>query len=134
MRITEREAILYLQAELEGTEKCIRSATDARALRVLKNSAEAFRMAIDAIKSQQPTNADRIRSMTDEELAVFLEKATGGCETCAADCTCNGPEDVPSKSVCHQGVLEWLREPVPATKPTTMSDEETQHSGLIEED
>ena len=57
------------------------------------------------------TNADRIRAMSDEELAVFLERSTGGCETCAVDCTCNGPEDLPAKAVCHQGVLKWLQQP-----------------------
>lgn len=58
------------------------------------------------------TNADRIRVMSDEELAVFLERATGGCETCANVCSCNGPEELPPKSICHQGVLEWLQQPV----------------------
>lgn len=62
------------------------------------------------------TNADRIRAMSDEELAVFLERSTGGCETCAADCVCNGPEDLPAKEVCHQGVLVWLRQPATEEK------------------
>lgn len=57
------------------------------------------------------TNADRIRAMSNEELAKFLERSTGGCETCATVCTCNGPEDLPPTSVCHQGVLKWLQQP-----------------------
>ena len=49
------------------------------------------------------TNADHIRSMTDEELARFLAEAVNGCmrhtEVCEVDDTCNG---------CF---MEWLKQP-----------------------
>ena len=68
MSITKREAIIYLQTELTHTEKCIHSAfRDARSLQVLQNSAEAYRMAIAAIKDQehadQPLTIPELREM-----------------------------------------------------------------------
>ena len=53
------------------------------------------------IKRKPLTNADRIRAMTDEELAEFLMKPTRiipkyECEDCENDCT--------------ECVLEWLKE------------------------
>ncbi len=52
---------------------------------------------------QQMTNADRIRQMSDEELAEFLMKPTKiiskyECEDCENDCT--------------ECVLEWLKKEV----------------------
>ena len=51
------------------------------------------------------TNADRIRAMSDEELAVFLGKLVhcGGCQmrdNCKVD-------DLP----CNNVLLEWLKQP-----------------------
>lgn len=68
MSTTKRDAIAYLMAELESTEKCIRSATDARALKLLQNGAEAYRMAIAALKDQeqiadQPLTIQELREM-----------------------------------------------------------------------
>lgn len=49
------------------------------------------------------TNAQRIRSMTDEELAVFLGKTISGCmrhtEACEVNNTCEG---------CFEN---WLKQP-----------------------
>lgn len=68
MSITKREAIIYLTVDLEGTEKCIHSqARDSRSLQVLQNSAEAYRMAIAALKDQehadQPLTIPELREM-----------------------------------------------------------------------
>mgnify|MGYP000064670506 CR=1 FL=1 len=58
------------------------------------------------------TNADKIRSMTDEELAVFLDEFSGRC----VDCEELGPDnDCP----IHRGVvfcqpcdiMDWLKQP-----------------------
>lgn len=85
MSITNREAIIYLTAELEGTEKCIRSAREARALRVLQNSADAFRMAIAALREKEErekpplTLGDQVRRMDDNSLAwQFASLMVGG--------------------------------------------------------
>ena len=48
--------------------------------------------------SQTPSNADRIRSMTDEELDCFLHKVTYGMDEC--------PYEYGSEKA-----LEWLQQP-----------------------
>lgn len=49
------------------------------------------------------TNADRIRAMTDEELAEWLEKETSFCCDRGRDC-----RDEP----CEPCLLDWLKSPV----------------------
>ena len=51
------------------------------------------------------TNADRIRSMTDEELAVWLVDANM-CERVCAE------EDYCGCDVCVKRVIDWLKQPV----------------------
>ena len=46
------------------------------------------------------TNADRIRAMSDEELADFIQNC--GCPDHARDCM----------RLCYDCVFEWLKEPV----------------------
>lgn len=68
-------------------------------------------MTMDEIKDYPPyldyakphktqTNGDRIRSMTDEELANFVHE---GCPYIEKECTMKG---------CVKCILEWLQEPV----------------------
>ena len=56
-------------------------------------------------KSQ--TNADRIRSMTDEELSEFINALTV-CDCCSYDGICSEYNNIPK---CRKGVLEWLQQP-----------------------
>ena len=51
------------------------------------------------------TNADRIRRMTDEELADFMTYYDCNCEYCAY-------EECGEKSECEKGVLQWLKQEV----------------------
>ena len=69
---------------------------------------EAYDMAISALRQQEgkdtyaPTNADHIRSMTDEELANIIE------------CPYGNPyfdEHLPCKGSCHDCLLIWLQQP-----------------------
>lgn len=55
------------------------------------------------------TNADRIRSMSDEELAEFLFENTN-CDCCNIQC----PDKLncPSMSSCYCRHLEWLQSEV----------------------
>ena len=58
-------------------------------------------MTIESGKKTQMTNADRIRAMTDEELAEILQEQEcppNGVNTCAETCT-----------ICW---LRWLQQPV----------------------
>ena len=54
------------------------------------------------------TNADRIRSMTDEELAEFIEDATGSYTPCRF-CNPITKEDGHCNLACDDGVLNWVK-------------------------
>lgn len=59
------------------------------------------------------TNADRIRAMTDEELAQWLDRQTGDC------CDCNGNEGHNADCPIYKGgrfclprdIMAWLKQP-----------------------
>ena len=55
-----------------------------------------------------PTNADRIRSMSDEELAEFLCDFRG-CDT--DENTCIGCKGEQYCRAGHAGTMEWLKQP-----------------------
>ena len=59
--------------------------------------------ALDSVK-KPPTNADRIRSMTDEELAKFIHEPFCDNRT-HEECTISYCVD------CDQCSLDWLRQP-----------------------
>lgn len=54
------------------------------------------------------TNADRIRAMSDEELAKWLIDLQTVCECCSTEERC---EFVRSEDFCRQHILEWLKQP-----------------------
>ena len=54
------------------------------------------------------TNADRIRSMSDEELSEQLGLMTTICEFCAKQKNC---EDAQDYNCCTEGIFEWLQQP-----------------------
>lgn len=54
-----------------------------------------------------PTNADRIRAMSDEELAEFLYTSFS-CYGCPVRAEC----DKTACKGCDELVLEWLKQPV----------------------
>ena len=57
-------------------------------------------------KDEKPSNADRIRSMSDEELAEFLTPVK--CVDChLLDC---GVGEIGNQKTCSERVLDWLRE------------------------
>lgn len=57
-------------------------------------------------KSKPITNADRIRAMTDEELAEFIAYKTS-CETCVVR---KGGSDECHNTNCSTAWLDWLKE------------------------
>ena len=62
---------------------------------------------------QTPSNADRIRSMTDEELAKFLE-CFGLCHHCTEHHRLGDVrfyQDEKCDEQCEQHCLEWLKQP-----------------------
>lgn len=54
------------------------------------------------------TNAQKIRSMTDEELSEFFDKLETVCDMCACNIGCC---NVASKN-CKAGFLKWLQSEV----------------------
>lgn len=57
------------------------------------------------------TNADRIRAMSDEELAVFLERVrVDPCSTCCDNLYWCRRNNAP-EPVCKNHFLEWLQQP-----------------------
>jgi len=54
------------------------------------------------------TNADRIRAMSDEELAKWLNQCGCVCETCSDSANCVDPYN---RQKCINGVLNWLKQP-----------------------
>ena len=57
-------------------------------------------------KYNRKTNADRIRTMSDEELAEFLRPVK--CVDChLLDC---GVEEMNFKKTCEERILDWLKE------------------------
>lgn len=54
------------------------------------------------------TNGEKIRAMSDEEMAIEISKFNCGfCEYCPADDLCKGDEGVTS---CKDALMRWLKE------------------------
>lgn len=58
----------------------------------------------------KPTNADRIRQMSDEELSRWFDRLTGGCDLCPIRRDCE--LGVESFGRCDDKWLDWLKSPV----------------------
>ena len=88
------------KVEYESLEKKIKE---------LEKSNRNWRRKVQRLRNRKTTtNADRIRSMTDEELATYLIRLTEVVKTCDVceptyrengDCDCH----------CENGVLRWLK-------------------------
>ena len=62
---------------------------------------------------REPTNADRIRAMSDEELVVFLDGFSGRCLDCAEDAKNKSCQIYKEGHYCRpQDIMEWLQQPV----------------------
>jgi hypothetical protein len=59
----------------------------------------------ETVLAAPPTNGNHIRSMTDEELAMWLVDATVCERVCDEDEYCHGNE-------CVKRVTDWLQQPV----------------------
>lgn len=60
-----------------------------------------------------PTNADRIRAMSDEELVVFLDRFSGRCLDCAEDAKNKSCQIYKEGHYCRpQDIMEWLQQPM----------------------
>ena len=59
-------------------------------------------------KFNAKTNAQKIRAMSDEELAEQFVFMSTICEFCVKRKNC---EEVPGYKYCMEGILDWLQQP-----------------------
>ena len=59
----------------------------------------------------QKTNADRIRSMSDEELAAKISSRCISDIVCGGNCKAFATLDKTSQQQCVEIVLDWLQQP-----------------------
>ena len=63
-------------------------------------------------RTEQMTNADRIRAMSDEELVVFLDGFSGRCLDCAQDAKNKSCQIYKEGHYCRpQDIMRWLQQP-----------------------
>ena len=58
------------------------------------------------------TNADRIRSMSDEELAEFIKGLSEHCLAGIGACDCSGVNMQPCYEACGEMARKWLQSEV----------------------
>ena len=64
------------------------------------------------VDCEHMTNADRIRSMSDEELVVFLDEFGGRCLECAEDAKNKSCPIYKEGYYCRpQDIMKWLQQP-----------------------
>ena len=61
-------------------------------------------------RTVEPTNADRIRSMTDEELAAWLERIRLCCTTYSCGRNCPFAKVCYSSAAAPKEMLDWLKQ------------------------
>lgn len=63
-------------------------------------------------RTEPMTNADCIRSMSDEELVVFLDRFSGRCLDCAENTKNESCQIYKEGHYCRpQDIMEWLKQP-----------------------
>ena len=67
---------------------------------------------IDFDERKPQTNADKIRSMTDEELVVFLDEFSSRCINCVEDAKNQNCPIYKEGYYCRpQDIMGWLKQP-----------------------
>ncbi len=85
------------------------SQMDDKALMKIRNFGQRCLGEVREKLSRPPmTNADRIRAMTDEELAAEIVLLHTTCELCAKNEMCGGMLGI---AMCVEGVRDWLKQP-----------------------
>lgn len=103
----------------ESIEKMQGILSSVRKLPVLPEYVEALEDALFALFFKKAreispvTNADKIRMMSDEDLAKWLHELSCVCECCTmGDSEC----DLEGSAGCELHILNWLRTPVLETE------------------
>lgn len=61
------------------------------------------------IMEGKQTNADRIRNMSDEELAEFIVGLNNHCLAGIGECDCSNESTVTCEEICNRKTLDWLQ-------------------------
>lgn len=77
--------------------------------RVYPDAKQKYRFELVKGCEERMTNADKIRNMTDEELAEYFYKASVNCNMC---CSYSGGRCKSMYITCKDGILEWLEKEV----------------------
>lgn len=73
----------------------------------MKNSEEIFKKS-EEISCDTRTNADKIRSMSDEELAEFITGLNNHCLAGIGLCDCS-KENKSCEEICSEKTKKWLQ-------------------------
>jgi hypothetical protein len=117
LRCVAKNIELYYKNKAPNGAWCITTCRSAAA------QFEKMRSELAELRRAQPenkplTNADRIRSMSDEELAEYIFGLGNGPENCDGhcayqdDCNAEGFNYNTCIKACIKGVTDWLKQPV----------------------
>ena len=82
-----------------------------------RSSRCAHNRATYGVESDPFTNADRIRAMSDEELASWAKKQIGcGAGFFPCGVVCNNKCEAHSPEECRTRIMEWLKQPAEPPK------------------
>lgn len=97
--------LLYRGDRTDSCEKCVHQ-DGCKDRKIFHRNHPGYAITFCSGYERQQTNADRIRSMTDEELSRFITSIDQD-NPCPPDhsCWC-------TKSNCFDGWLSWLKSPV----------------------
>ena len=103
---TSKNPYEVLRAQKDGDTVIVYQKKDAK--EHLSTMDKDYHIVREFIKSQRKqSNAQRIRNMTDEELAKFLSE----CADCAT-CRLVNPKNCRTEETCTKAFTEWLKQPV----------------------
>lgn len=103
---TSKNPYEVLRAQKDGDTVIVYQKKDAK--EHLSTMDKDYHLVREFIKGQRKqSNAQRIRNMTDEELAKFLSKRAD-CATCQLV----NPKNCGTEETCAKAFLEWLKQPV----------------------
>ena len=103
---TSKNPYEVLRAQKGGDTVIVYQKKDAK--EHLSTMDKDYHLVREFIKGQRKqSNADRIRSMADGELAKFLSRY-GDCVTCHLV----SPKNCRTEESCEKAYLEWLKQPV----------------------
>ena len=101
----EHTAAYWMQKTMDAAHEAYDRLKDTVDFKNAIAEAEAIKQRMGIGEKRKITNADRIRQMTDDELAAWITDGEQICDMCAFDACL-------LESKCEKGVLKWLKQEV----------------------